>query len=114
MKVYILDKQSESRAQMIEWLSEDKRLSGIEAFDDYIRLIEQVENSPPDFCIIRLGMDGIPGLKAADMIHQINSSIRIVFVSDDRDYAIDAFEIGAYGYLLCPIAKFAFEKYLIT
>ena len=110
MKVYILDIQSENRVQMLQWLSEDKSVEGVEVFEDYIRFIEQVGKSPPDFCVIRLGNNGIPGLKAADMVQQISSDIRIVFVSDDRDYAVDAYEVGAYGYLLCPASKRMFEK----
>lgn len=112
MRVYILDRKGKSREQMLEWLSEDKRLTGIETFDDYIRLIEQVGNSPPDYCIIRLGADGIPGLKTADMVRQIDPGIRIVFISDDRDYALDAFEAGANGYLLCPVERDKLEKCL--
>lgn len=105
MKVYILDKQGKSREQMLIWLSEDKRIAGTEVFEDYVRFVEQVENSPPDFCIIRLGADGIPGLRAAEMVRQINLEIRIIFISDDRDHALDAYEIGVYGYLLCPVRK---------
>lgn len=113
MRVYILDKQSKSREQMLEWLSEDKRLTGIEVFEDYIRFIEQVGKSPPDFCVIRLGKDEIPGLKTGDMVRQTSPDIKIIFISDDRDYALDAYEVGAYGYLLCPVQRDKLEKYLM-
>ncbi|ATW25033.1 hypothetical protein [Candidatus Formimonas warabiya] len=33
--------------------------------EDYGRFIEQAGKSPPDFCVIRLSRDEIPGLKAA-------------------------------------------------
>jgi DNA-binding NarL/FixJ family response regulator len=112
LRVYILDRPGKSRGQMLEWLSEDKRLTGIEAFDDYIQFIEQVGNSPPDYCIIRLGADGIPGLKTAEMVRQISADIRIIFISDDRDYALDAFEAGANGHLLCPVDRDQLKKYL--
>ena len=112
MKVYILDVQSKSREQMLKWLSEDKSIEEVEIFEDYIIFIEQVGKSPPDFCIIRLSRDGIPGLKTADMVRQISPDIKIVFISDDRDYALDAYEIGVYGYQLCPVAKDKFDKCL--
>ena len=113
MRVYILDRPGKIRDQMRKWLSEDKRLIGVEVFQDYIQLIEEVGNSPPDFCFIRLGQDGIPGLKTADMVRQISSDTRIIFISDDRDYALEAYEVGAYGYLLCPIKRDKLEKYLM-
>ena len=113
MKVYILDRRSKSRDQVLKWLSGDKRLTAVEVFEDYIQFIEQTEKSPPAFCIVRLGLDGIPGIKTADMVRQIGADIRIIFISDERDYALDAFEAGAYGYLLCPVEKGKLEKYLM-
>lgn len=112
MKVNILDVQSKSRDQMLQWLSEDERVTDVQVFEDYIRFIEQIGKSPPDFCVIRLGKDGIPGLKTAEMVWQISTDIKIVFISDDRDYALDAFEMGAYGYLLCPVDKEKLDKCL--
>ncbi len=112
MKIYILDRQRKSREQILNWLAEDQRVEALETFEDYISFIEQVAKSPPDFCFVRLGNNGIPGLKAADMVKQTSPEIRIVFVSDDRDYALDAYEIGAYGYLLCPVNRKQFEKCL--
>lgn len=97
---------------MLKWLSEDKSIEEVETFEDNIKFIAQVGKSPPNFCIIRLGRDGIPGLKTADMVRQISPDIKIVFISDDRDYAMDAYEIGVYGYLQCPVAKDKFEKCL--
>lgn len=113
MRVYILDRRCKTREQILEWLSDDKMLTGVESFEDYIKFIEQIGNSPPDFCIIRLGWDGIPGLKTADMVRQISPDIRVVFISDDRDYALDAFEVRADGYLLCPVKRDKLEKCLM-
>lgn len=113
MKVYILDEQSKIREQMLKWLSENKKVEGVEAFENYVQFVEQVREFPPEFCFIRLGKDGIPGLKAAGIIRQISSDIRIVFVSEDRNYAVDAYEVGAHGYLICPLKKEKLNKCLI-
>jgi len=112
LKVYILDVQSKIREQMLKWLSENKKVEGVEVFEDYVQFVGQVTRFPPDFCFIRLGKDGIPGMKAAGMVQQISSDIRIVFVSDDRDYAVDAYEVGAHGYLICPLKKEKLNKCL--
>ena len=112
MKIYILEVQSKSREQMLQWLSEYKRVEAVEVFEDYIVFIEQVGKSPPELCIIRLGCNGIPGLKAAEMVQQISPNIRIVFISDDKGYAVDAYEVGAYGYILCPVNKKKINKAL--
>lgn len=111
MNVYILDVQGQGREQMVQWLTENKKVNSIEIFEDYIQFLERTGKSPPDFCIIRLGEHTIPGLKAADMVGQMSPDTKIVFVSNDGDYALDAYEIGVYGYLLSPVEKEKFLKY---
>ena len=92
MRAYILDVQGRTREQMLKWLSENKRIDEIETFEDYDRFIERVRKSPPDCCFIRLGKDGIPGLKAAGAVQQAGPDARIIFVSEDTNYAVEAYE----------------------
>lgn len=114
MKVFILDVLSKSLEQMLLWLSEEKTVRGVQVFDNHLEFIEEVRKLPPDVCFIRLGRDSIPGFKVADMVRQINLDTRIVFVADDREYAVDAYEIGVYGYLLCPMSRKSFNNVLFA
>ena len=112
MNVYVLDKKSESLKRMLECLSDNKKISEVEVFDDYDLFISKVIKSNPALCIIRLGCEEIPGLKAARMVKLVNCDIRVVFISESRDYALDAFEIGANGYLLGAADKTTLNKCL--
>jgi two-component system LytT family response regulator len=112
LRVYILDKKNDNRELMRHWLSQKQNVSVVEIFEDQVACIERVEYLPPDLCFIRLGIESIPGLKTARMIHIINPEIRLVFVTEGRDYALDAYEIGAYGYLLLPLEKGKFDRCL--
>lgn len=112
MKIYILDVKSKGLEQMLLWLSLNPAVRAVEVYENYKQFIERSEKSPPDICIIRLGNNNIPGLKAAGILQNINPLIRIVFVSDDSDYAIDAYEMGAYGYLISPVNRAKLEKCL--
>ena len=110
MRVYILDIKGKNREQMLNLLYEEGKVTSVEVFDDYIEFIERVEKSPPDICIIRLGIDSIPGMKTASMVQQARREIKILFVSENRDYAVNAHEIGVCGYLLYPICRKKFEN----
>lgn len=110
MRVYILDFQSKNLEQILTWLSQDKRIEDTEVFENYTQFIEKVENLHPDLCFIRIGEYRISGLKAGKMVKQISPETRIVFMADDRAYALDAYEAGAWGYLLNPVERTKFEK----
>ena len=113
MKAYALDGPGKIRDQLLRLLSENEYIDEIMAFDDDSRFMEQVGKSPPDFCFIRLGKDGIPGLTAAGKVHSIRRNIQVVFVSEDGRLAVDAYEVGACGYLTCPLNKEKLAKFLM-
>ena len=113
MRAYVLDEQGKVRKQLLRLLSEQESIDEIKAFEDYVQFIEQVGKSPPDLSFIRLGQDEIPGLKAAAMVQQVSPDSRIVFVSDDKKHAVDAYEVGAHGYLICPLDRRRLEKCLL-
>lgn len=114
MRVYILDIKGKIRDQMVKWLKEDERVKETRVFEDFTELVQQVAKSPPDSCIIRLGRDEIPGLSAAGTVRLMKPAVHVVFVSESSDYALDAYEIGAYGYLLCPLDKEKFDRCFIS
>lgn len=113
LKVYILAVQDKIQEQLLKRLAENKKIEEIETFQDYTRFIEQIDKSPPDLCFIRLGVDRIPGLKTAGMVRQISTDTRVVFVAEDGSLAVDAYEVGAYGYLRFPLKKEKIDKYLV-
>ncbi len=110
MEVFILDIQSVCREQMLKWLTENNLKNKVKVYDNYVHFIEEVSESQPQYCIIRLGENKIPGLKVARMVQQINPDIRIVFIANERDYVLDAYEIGAHAYLLSPLRREQFES----
>lgn len=114
MIVYILDIPNRSLKQMLEWLTEKGDRSEVIVFTDYRQILERIEKFPPDFCLIRLGEDSIPGFKTAGMIQSINQEIKIIFISDEPDYILEAYRIGAHGYILCPVQKEQFRKMIFA
>ena len=113
MKVYILDVGGPTLDKMLLWLSENSLVKVVAVFEKPDEFLERIEREKPDLIFIRLGNDEIPGLKTGKMVMALNQNIRVVFVSDERDYALDAYEIGAFGYLLCPVTKDKFNKLVV-
>ena len=112
MKVHILDSYGSGLNKILDWLSENVKVSELSLYKNPDTFLEKVEKERPEIVLIRLGNNNIPGLKIGKMVNMMDENIRIVFVSNEKDYAIDAYEVGAYGYLLCPVEKAKLDKCL--
>jgi two-component SAPR family response regulator len=87
-------------------------VSKLEVFKDVEGMISMMADFPVEICIIRLGHTSIQGLRAAEKVKEICPDTKIVFISDGGEYALDAYDVGAYGYMISPIEKQKFEKFM--
>lgn len=112
MKVYILDSGGSSLNEILNWLSETSKVKEVALFKNPYEFLEKVRTSIPDLVFIRVGCSEIPGLKVGERVSMLDHNIKIIFVSSKKEFAVDAYEAGAHGYLLCPIKKKKFDRYL--
>ncbi|NQV49677.1 MAG: response regulator transcription factor [Candidatus Marinimicrobia bacterium] len=68
--------------------------NGLEALD----LIKEVS---PDLVFLDIQMPGVNGF---DVLQQISSDIKVIFVTAFDEYALRAFEVNALDYLLKPVS----------
>lgn len=113
LAIYILDRPGKERDQILQWAAEVCAGETLQPFSELDRLRQQVLNLSPRVCLIRLGREGIPGLTAAALLRQESPGTRIVFVANSSDYAIAAYELGAYGYLLSPVKQEKLQRLLV-
>lgn len=110
MRVCILDSGGLGLDNILTWLSEKPNVKEVTLVKSPDQFLERIEQEHPDLVFIRLGSIDIPGLGIGMMIKEVYSDIRIIFVSEEKEYALEAYEIGAYGYLLSPIEKKKFDN----
>ncbi|MDT3428938.1 two-component SAPR family response regulator [Paenibacillus forsythiae] len=65
--------------------------------------LEHLARSKVDVVFLDMDMPEMNGLEAGEHIQQLDSKIRIVYITAYSEYAIDAFEIHALDYVLKPI-----------
>lgn len=112
MRVYILENHSIKIQNMLYWLAEKSNIEEISLIKNESLFLELAEREPPDLAFIRLGDEEIPGLTIGNKLYQMGNKTDIVYISDDRSQALNAYEVGAAGYLLGPIEKNKFERCL--
>ncbi len=74
-------------------------------FDDELDALEWAQSHPFDIAFLEISMRGIGGLRLASTLRQIDPSCYIIFCTSCPEYALDAFQIHADGYLMKPIGS---------
>ena len=103
--VYILDRKFKDGGQIAKWLQDDERIEYVLLFDNYHTLLQKIAIEPPNLCLIRAGDPSIPSFEVARLIKNNCPACKTIFLSDSKDYAVEAFEISLHGYLLSPVDR---------
>lgn len=103
MKVLIVDYRRESLMEMLQIVSDYYEavimgtcLSSIEALD-------MVESLFPDVVFIEASMPGLMGTELTRILRKEYPNVRVILVSESSDYACEAFQVGADGFLMKPL-----------
>ena len=111
LRVFVADDEAPARKKILRFLSQDPTVTVVgEAGNgpDALRLIQQTR---PDLLFLDVQMPGMDGFAVVNRL-QPGSLPRIVFVTAHDEYAIQAFDVHAFGYLLKPFDQTRFAKVL--
>jgi two-component system response regulator AlgR len=90
-------------------------IDGFEVIDEAANgeiAIDKLMRYEPDVALLDIRMPGIDGLEVAKAIEAKNLKTKVIFTTAYDEYALDAFDVQAQGYLLKPINKEKLEKAL--
>ncbi len=80
-------------------------------FTSAAELLKNIESgSGFDLYILDVLMPEVSGMQLAEAIRGRGEHAEIVFLTNSRDYAVDAFSVFASGYLIKPVQKEDFDK----
>lgn len=77
-------------------------ISSVECFDNYIELLDFVRMGKVDLVFADISMPGLDGLELMQYIKEANDKVEVVYVTGYDEYALKAFDVGAFGYVLKP------------
>ncbi len=100
MRTIIVDDERLAREELKSLLKEYVDIEIIGEYKNTIEAKEAIERDSPDLVFMDIQMPGETGL---DLIEKIKNPPRTVFVTAYDEYAIKAFELNAYDYLMKPI-----------
>ncbi len=87
----------------------------IQTFSSSFDLLEHLsEKGGFDLYLLDILMPHLKGVELARRIRERNEAAEILFLTSSPEYALDAFDVAACGYLLKPVDKEKFDKTLLA
>lgn len=105
MRILVVDDEPLARARILRLIEHIADADVIGEAANGREAIEQVERFGPDVVLMDIRMPGIDGLEATHHINTLNNPPAVIFVTAYGDYALDAFDAHALGYLLKPVQR---------
>ena len=80
-------------------------VDSVRSFDDPKEAVSWVLNDPQDICFMETEISGMKGAEAAEELREADPGMKIVFLTSDPGYALEAFRVHASGYLIKPVSQ---------
>jgi two-component system LytT family response regulator len=104
LRVAVVDDERPARRYLINQL---KTMADVEMVGEAANgrdAVELIEQQKPDLCLLDINMPEMNGLDVARLV-KAGAAPLVVFVTAYDEYAIQAFEVSAIGYLLKPVER---------
>lgn len=103
MKVAICDDEVRGRERIRTLLEKEFSQAQICEFDSGMKLIDNVKGGcQPDIVLLDIAMEGIDGMETARRLRELSDAI-LIFVTGVKEQVFQAFDVGAFHYLMKPV-----------
>lgn len=110
LRAIVIDDEKPAQLHLQRLLQSDGRINPVQCFSTAREGIHYLTIDRVDVVFLDIGMPEVNGLEAAEYIQQLDSSIRIIFVTAYADHAVEAFELHALDYILKPVSSARLSK----
>lgn len=110
IKVIILDQDENSNNILEEKLGQYKDIYISGKYTEVNKAKEAIQFNDPHVVFMDVEINGESGIEFAEKLLQNNPELRIVFISECKEHALEAFDIGAIDYVVKPIDDTRFSK----
>jgi two-component system response regulator AlgR len=105
LRVLIVDDEAPARDRLRSLLAE---ISGVEVVGEAVtgeQALQHTADLSPDVVLLDVRMPGMDGIEAARHMNVLEEPPAVIFTTAYDEYAVNAFDAQAVGYLLKPIRK---------
>ncbi|MBB6715708.1 LytR/AlgR family response regulator transcription factor [Clostridium gasigenes] len=105
MNCIILDDEIPAIRELSYFITTFSSIKILAEFDDSIVALEYMQINSVDVIFLDISMPKLNGLNFSKIINTLKSKPIIIFLSAYKQYAIEAFEIAAFDYVLKPYSE---------
>lgn len=95
-----------------KWADERKITVEIKQFSSSDAVLEEYSPEHNDILLLDIIMPEIDGLKLAQKLRKIRVDFHIIYMTSTGDFALEAYDVHPYAYLLKPVAYAAYSDTL--
>lgn len=112
LKAYIVDDEPLARDELKYLLIRSKQVMVLGESDCFDKAIEEISLMKPDIVFLDIELSEENGLKLAGQLASLESPPVIIFATAYDEYALQAFELNAFDYILKPYDEERIQKTL--
>ena len=105
MNVLIVDDEMPARQRLRQLLEERDDMIVVGEAINGMEAIDKVQELNPDVVLLDIRMPGMDGIEAARHLDLLDDAPAVIFTTAFDEYAIQAFDARAVGYVLKPIRR---------
>ena len=102
MRVLVVDDEAPARSELLHLLGAHEGVAADEA-PGAAEALARVRDGSYDAVFLDIEMPGLTGLDAAALVRAGSTPPAVVFVTAHAEYAVEAFAVEAFDYLLKPV-----------
>lgn len=112
MKILIVDDEAPARERLRQMLADSDEHTVVGGASNGREAVEAAAELAPDVVLLDIRMPGMSGIEAAHHLNELEQPPAIVFTTAYDEYAIEAFDAQAIGYVLKPVRRERLAKAL--
>jgi two-component system response regulator AlgR len=105
MKVLVVDDEKPARDRLKQLLDDEAQYDVVGEAANGAEAVDQAVQLQPDIVLLDIRMPGLDGIETAHHLNALERPPAVVFTTAYDEYAIDAFDARAVGYVLKPVRR---------
>ena len=105
MKILVVDDEVPARERLKRLIEEQDEWQVVSEARNGREALEQADETQPDIVLLDIRMPGMDGIETARHLAQMDEPPAVIFTTAYGEYAVEAFDASAVGYVLKPVRR---------